>query len=110
MINSNNNQVEDLKTYKTYKVKVCSEVIYYSEVEATSEDEAHFAVFDELKSMEESYGFDSFRWHFNRHKDNIIEVSPMYYHVLGVVGLPSCKDYDPDTEDCRKPSETEECE
>ena len=97
------------KNLKTYKVKVCSEVIYYSEVEATSEDEAHFAVFDELKWMEESYGFDSFRWHFNEHKDNIIEVSPMYYDVMGVPALPQCKDYDPHTEDRRKPSETNKC-
>ena len=95
--------------YKTYKVKVCSEVIYYSEVEAISEDEAHFQVFNELKSMEESFGFDSFRWHFNRHKENIIEVTPMYYDVLGVCALHLCKDYDPDAEERRKPSETEEC-
>ena len=47
---------------------------------------------------------------YNRHKDNVINVEPLHYHVLGVVGLPSCKDYDRDTEDCRKPSETEECE
>jgi len=109
MSNSNNNQVEDLKTYKTYKVKVCSEVLFYTEVEATSEDEAHFQVFDELKSLEEEYGYDSYEMFFNRHKDNVINVEPLHYHVLGVVGLPSCKDYDRDTEDCRKPSETEEC-
>ena len=109
MSNSNNNQVEDLKTYKTYKVKVCSEVLFYTEVEATSEDEAHFQVFDELKFLEEEYGYDSYEMFFNRHKDNVINVEPMYYEVLGVVGLSSCKDYDPDTEDCRKPSETEEC-
>ena len=109
MSNSNNNQVEDLKTYKTYKVKVCSEVLFYTEVEAPSEDEAHFQVFDELKFLEEEYGYDSYEMFFNRHKDNVINVEPLHYHVLGVVGLPSCKDYDRDTEDCRKPSETEEC-
>lgn len=109
MSNSNNNQVEDLKTYKTYKVKVCSEVLFYTEVEANSEDEANFQVFDELKSFEEEYGYDSYEMFFNRHKDNVINVEPMYYHQMGVIGLTSCKDYDEDTEDRRKPSETEEC-
>jgi hypothetical protein len=109
MINSNNNQVEDLKTYKTYKVKVCSEVLFYTEVEATSEDEAHFQVFDELKSLEERYDYYSYEMFFNRHKDNIINVEPMNYDVMGVLDLPQCKDYDEDTEDCRKPSEIEEC-
>ena len=109
MSNSNNNQVEDYKNYKTYRVSVCSEVCFYKEVKASSEDEANFQVFDELKSLEERYDYDSYEMFFNQYKNNIVCVEPMYYHQMGVIGLTSCKDYDEDTEDRRKPSETEEC-
>jgi hypothetical protein len=101
--------------YKNYKVRIGMVVHTYTDVMAPSEDEAKWEVFDEFKRLEERYGdLSGCRYLFERYTDNINYAEPMTCVVTGdeiepVLGLHLCKDYDPDAEDRRKPSERKEC-
>lgn len=104
MSNSNKNQVEDLKTYKTYKVRTSMVVHTYIDVVAPSEDEAKWEVYD-IWECDIKHGGDlSF---FKKNFDNIIYAEPE--DLQPVLGLYECKDYHPVYVDGRKPSETKEC-